>query len=224
MNWLQPIDLYCERTVHHLWAEPINSITNLAFIIGAMVAYRWYRQSKNHYPETILLIIILAMIGVGSFLFHVFGNTWSLYADIIPIALFQMVALWLFLHRSKGISKPITAACVILFIVVSQLSSIYIPDTFLNGSGGYLPSLLTMAILALLLRQKQPKAARLVSIAAVIFCCSLAFRSVDMMSCEIISFGTHFMWHILNAVTLTTIIRAAIIAPNHPKNNSPALT
>ncbi|TGT81791.1 hypothetical protein EN804_32725 [Mesorhizobium sp. M8A.F.Ca.ET.161.01.1.1] len=29
---LTPVDLYCERTGRELWSEPVNALTNLAFI------------------------------------------------------------------------------------------------------------------------------------------------------------------------------------------------
>jgi len=39
-------------------------------------------------------------------------------------------------------------------------------------------------------------------IGAVILGVSIVFRSVDQLTCSIIPIGTHFLWHILNAVML----------------------
>lgn len=214
MNWLQPIDLYCERTMQDAWAEPINSLTNLTFLIGAIVAYRLYRRAHKNYPETPLLIALLCTIGIGSALFHIFANQWSLLADIIPILLFQIVALWVFLRRALVIKTVTTIICIALFVIVSQLATVVIPDAFLNGSAGYLPSLLTVAMLAFFLRKKDPSTARFLAIAAGIFLVSVSFRSLDILFCQTIPFGTHFMWHILNGTMLTCIIVAAISSAN----------
>jgi hypothetical protein len=43
-------------------------------------------------------------------------------------------------------------------------------------------------------------------IGAGILALSLTFRSVDETLCDTIPFGTHFMWHILNAVMLAWMI------------------
>lgn len=36
--WLTPIDIQCERTSAALWAEPVNVLTNAAFLIAALIA------------------------------------------------------------------------------------------------------------------------------------------------------------------------------------------
>jgi hypothetical protein len=43
-------------------------------------------------------------------------------------------------------------------------------------------------------------------IGAAILSVSLSFRSVDETFCAAVPFGTHFMWHILNAVMLGWMI------------------
>jgi hypothetical protein len=39
MNWLSPVDAYCERTGPEYWSEPVNAVTNLAFLIAAVVIW-----------------------------------------------------------------------------------------------------------------------------------------------------------------------------------------
>jgi hypothetical protein len=36
--WSIPIDLYCERVSPSFWAEPVNAVSNLAFLIAAIAA------------------------------------------------------------------------------------------------------------------------------------------------------------------------------------------
>ena len=46
MNWLESIDLYCERTGPELWSEPLNALSNLAFI--GVAALLWRRAKWHH--------------------------------------------------------------------------------------------------------------------------------------------------------------------------------
>jgi hypothetical protein len=36
--WSTPVDLYCERTDPSFWAEPINALSNLSFLLAAWLA------------------------------------------------------------------------------------------------------------------------------------------------------------------------------------------
>jgi hypothetical protein len=47
-------------------------------------------------------------------------------------------------------------------------------------------------------------------LAAAVFVISLAFRTVDRAVCGTFPLGTHFIWHLLNAVVLFVLLRAAI--------------
>ena len=61
MRWTETIDAYCERLGPAYWAEPINAVTNAAFLIAAAVM--WGRS--RGLPVARLLCAILAVIGVG---------------------------------------------------------------------------------------------------------------------------------------------------------------
>jgi len=52
------------------WSEPINAMTNVAFLIVAIWA--WRRPELPIMGR--VLTIILALIGIGSFLFHTFAQ------------------------------------------------------------------------------------------------------------------------------------------------------
>jgi hypothetical protein len=55
--------------------------------------------------------------------------------------------------------------------------------------------------------------------AAGIFAVSLAFRTLDGPLCAAIPVGTHFIWHLLNAIVLGTLLVALVrhgAAPQQP--------
>lgn len=213
MDWLAPIDIYCERTDPSFWAEPINAISNLAFLIAAYLAYQAYHNTRGKkVKEVPLLIALLAIIGIGSFLFHSFANGWSMLADVFPILIFQIIAIYAYVHRVIGARRIVAYACIVVFVVVSQLTAEFLPN-FLNGSAGYLPSLAAIWIIALLIRRTHPKAARDMGIAGALFIASLTFRSIDMRVCAALPIGVHYLWHIINAVMLFLVIRAFLLQP-----------
>ena len=61
-------------------------------------------------------------------------------------------------------------------------------------------------VYAALLRRRLPKTARGLAIGAGILIVSLTFRTLDLPLCGTLPFGTHFPWHVLNAVMLGWMI------------------
>ena len=77
MNWTAPVDIYCERLGPGFWAEPLNAVTNASFLIAAFICWRMAAARGRFHGMTRALILILATIGVGSFLFHTFAERWA---------------------------------------------------------------------------------------------------------------------------------------------------
>ena len=86
----------------------------------------------------------------------------------------------------------------------------------LNGSVGYLPAFGAMVLIGAALAFLRHPAAPALLTAGVVFAASLTFRSIDQAVCADTTFGgtaigTHFMWHVLNAVVLYLLTRAMIL-------------
>lgn len=93
------IDHYCERTDPSLWSEPVNALTNAAFPLGAWFAWRLAARHTGigHRKLVGSLIILMAIVGFGSFLFHTVATRWAEWGDVIPILGFMLLYLWLIL-------------------------------------------------------------------------------------------------------------------------------
>ena len=65
---------------------------------------------------------------------------------------------------------------------------------------------LLILIYAALLRRRLPETARGLAIGAGLLIVSLTFRTLDQPLCDALPFGTHFLWHVLNAVMLGWMI------------------
>ena len=101
MELMRQIDGYCERTDAAFWAEPINALSNLAFVIAAI----WMWRASSGLAAARLLSAILFAIGVGSFLFHTFATVWAAIADVVPIVLFVLVYLYLVNRDIVGLRR-----------------------------------------------------------------------------------------------------------------------
>ena len=88
MTWFDPVDNYCERLDSSFWAEPLNAMSNLAFIVAGLVLLRQWQKAPGRDVIGLLLAVNVLVIGVGSFLFHTFANRWSALADVLPITIF----------------------------------------------------------------------------------------------------------------------------------------
>ena len=211
--WSTPVDLYCERVDPSFWAEPVNTVSNLAFIIAAVVAYLQWRAHGGRDIPSLLLIVLVFVVGLGSFAFHTLATRGAVLLDIIPIAIFIYGYFFLALRRYLKLSLVIALILLGLFVAASQYLEGLLPRDFLNGSSGYLPALAAMLVIGgLTLRQAVGPQ---ILLAAGLFTVSLFFRAIDQAVCGAFPLGTHFLWHILNAAVLYTLLRAAITTSPH---------
>jgi len=205
MDWFQEIDGYCERLTPAYWAEPINAVTNAAFLIAAFIM--WRRVRGQGMPLAMGLVVILAAIGVGSYLFHTHAQVWSAMADVVPILLYILVYIFA-INRDVWQMRLVPAGIVTALFIPYAAAMIplfqFVPG--LGGSAAYAPVPLLILIYAFLLRNRVPDTARGLAIGAVILIASITFRALDEPICAQIPLGTHFMWHILNATMLGWMI------------------
>jgi hypothetical protein len=208
MSWSEPVDLYCERTDPSFWAEPINAVTNGAFLIAAALAFVLWRRRGDRDPANLALIIVTALIGIGSFAFHTLATNGAVLLDVIPIALFVYGYLFLALRRFLRLQRLATGGILLAFIAASEGLSFAVPPDFLNGSTGYLPPLAALITVGILTGESRVGPSIL--LAAAVFLVSLVFRTIDRAVCGGFPIGTHFIWHLLNAGVLYILLRTAI--------------
>jgi Ceramidase len=229
MDWSK-VYSYCERGGDpSFWAEPLNAVSNGAFIIaGLLAAWQLARSARSDRAlfEWLLVALVLA-IGVGSFLFHTYATVWSIPFDTVPISLFMLgylgyalcrfarwpliaviIALALF-YGSIELARGITCANELLPMTRAAGKRCF------NGTLGYAPAFVALVLVgALLALQRHPAALYLLAAAAV-FLAAMTFRTIDYEACTWAvrgarGVGTHFLWHISNAVVLYILLLAAI--------------
>lgn len=234
MTWSTQVFRYCERgSDPSFWAEPLNAVSNGAFLIAAAAAtVSLARQPRSEpAPGVMALIGLVFVIGIGSFLFHTFATRWSALADVIPIGVFMLAYLGYALRTYLKLNWVWTGVGLALFIGALQgADSIPCPPGLraatagpcLNGTIGYVPAFLAMLGIGGVLRLKRHPAAPYLVLAGCVFLLSMVFRTVDLELCAITrvaggAIGTHFLWHLLNATTLYLLLMAAVLHGIRPR-------
>lgn len=205
---------YCERAMDPgFWAEPLNAITNGAFIIAAMIALMMAIRARRLDGPVIWLIMLTAVIGTGSFLFHTLATRWAAIADVAPIMLFILsyftISMRCFAGYSWGKSLLLTVGFLGALVVLSFVMNTVLRP-LIGGSVSYVPALLSLAAVGLWLNGRgHPAGLWLVAVAGI-FTLSLTARAVDLPFCNAMPHGIHWLWHILNGVVLGTLTIALI--------------
>lgn len=221
MSWNSKLFAYCERGPDPaFWAEPLNALSNVAFLIAAMVALgQWRRQTPGSRDTDVLTLILLVfLIGIGSFLFHTLATRWAGLADTLPIWLFMVGYLAFALHRFVGLGGTSAGLLTLGFMGLMAAAGTVTCSggPCLNGSVGYLPALAAMALVGGLLHARHHAAAKSIAAAAAVFTVSLALRTIDRAVCPYTilatarGLGTHFLWHLLNATVLYLLLGGAL--------------
>jgi hypothetical protein len=207
------IDLYCERLGPGLWAEPLNALTNLAFLVAAWASWSMVRRSPSRSGDVTILIALMAVIGIGSGLFHTLATTWARVLDVVPILLFQSWYIWVYAQRIIVTSWPWSALLTLGFLAVTLLGREF--PAVLNGVLAYVPALLAIVSLGLYHYWTNRRGSKLLLLASGAFLLALTFRTIDQAVCPYIPVGTHFLWHLLDAVVLFLATRAFVLNQDH---------
>ena len=215
------LDVYCERAgAAGLWAEPVNLLTNAAFLLAALLAGRRLLAApglgaRNAW-DLWLLVLLLAAIGIGSALWHSFATRWAVLTDIIPITLFINLYLLSFGWRVLALQPLPLAGLWLGYQVLSVGLVAAAGPELLNGSIGYLPALVFLVGFWWTLRRHAHPLAPTLRAASVLFAVSLTLRTLDAALCEALPLGLHFGWHLLNALLLYLLLDGLIRSTDRP--------
>ncbi|MGW7535285.1 hypothetical protein [Amycolatopsis sp. NPDC054798] len=199
MNWTAYVDGYCERTAPGLWGEPLNDLANLAFLVAAGMV--WWRAGGQRTGR--ILAALTGLIFLASSVFHLVATRWGAVADsaaILIFTLFYAAAFPRVFFQAKAKWSWLGAPT---FLAITGASAAL-------GGGLYLPALAGLAAFAIALAVKRDSYWLHFTMATAIFALSLAFRSIDGVICGDFPAGTHFLWHLLNAVVLYLVAKAMI--------------
>jgi len=214
MNWSEPLDRYCERLDSTFLSEPFNLFTNLAFILAALSLWRDLRKIplRDRRPGSFFLVAMIFIIGLGSSLFHSIATRWAQMADVIPIAIFVLSFLYCSFRWEIGAGLVGSLGLMLGFGALSAAAAALSDHDVANGSEMYFGTWITLFGLGCYLLGKPMVRQRWLTMgASLCFSASMVMRPVDMRICVWMPVGTHFMWHILNGLTLYLVTKSYII-------------
>lgn len=219
MDWTAPIDIYCERLGPGLWAEPVNAISNVAFMIAAFIGWREARRRGFRNGWVVALCILAFCIGIGSLLLHTVAQRWAGVADVVPILLFILTYLFAASHYLFGLRwiVAVPAAIAAFGLALLARSGVLMLATReeLNGSQGYAPAFALLIGSTIILAVMGRKSAVLIGAATGVFTLSMMARIADVHLCDVFPLGTHFLWHIFNG-TMIALLLVALIRHGRP--------
>ena len=207
---MEVFDEYCERVGPGLFEEPLNALSNLSFIFAAWAAWRLAERTGTLSTGVKALIGLAGSVGIGSMLWHTFANTLGLYLDVVPIAIFIMLFIWLYTRNVMGAGFGFAVLAVASFPLATFLVSPF--SEALHGAPAYTPGLLVVLVLGgYHAVQEKPSRFTLLATAGVYFT-ALFFRTIDLELCHFMTIGTHFIWHTLIGLVTYLAMRSLILS------------
>ncbi len=198
------IDHYCERVGPGLLAEPANALSNLAFVVVAVLIWRSLRREPVFGGR--VLVVLLIAIAIGSLAWHGLAKPWTRWLDIGALLAFQFAWLWFYTRGTLGFPARL-AGLVQLAFALSLLPAATQPAST-DGLLLYLPTLAALIVLGAHRRRQSMRDPNLLLGAAAMFALALALRTIDPSICATIPIGSHFAWHLLVALVAGLAMRA----------------
>jgi len=204
------MDAYCERVGMGLLAEPLNAVSNVSFLLAAWAAWVVAKRTGALSAGVRALIAIGASVGIGSILWHTYPTMPTLILDSVPILIFIMWYIWLYVRNVVGMRPPFAVASAAAFLLATLLAFPF--AGVLHGAFVYTPGLVVTLVLGLF-HARERRVARFTLLAAAgVYLAALFFRTIDNEVCPVLPIGTHFLWHILIGLVTYQAMRTLILS------------
>jgi len=200
------VDGYCERVAPGIWGEPLNSLSNLAFLVAAVLVWRRARGDRTGR----LLALLIGLVFLASTTFHLLATRWAGAADSLVILVFVLCYAALFPQVFFDVNRRLAWLGPPAFLALTAVTAL------LDG-GLYLSALIGLGVFAVILGFSADAERRAFwpwfAVTGAIFALSLSLRTVDHDACVLLPSGTHFLWHLLNGLVLY-LVSVAMIRKN----------
>jgi hypothetical protein len=204
------MDVYCERVGPGLLAEPLNAVSNISFLLAAWAAWVLAKRTGALSAGVRVLIVLAALVGIGSFLWHTYPTSLTLILDIVPILIFIIWYIWLYARNVIDMRSIFAVACVAAFLLATFVAIQY--SDVLHGALVYVPSLMVPLVFGVFHATERRVARFTLLAAAGVFVAALFFRTIDNEICSVLPIGTHFLWHILIGLVTYLVMRSLILS------------
>ena len=205
------MDAYCERVGMGVFAEPLNAVSNVSFLLAALAAWVLAKRTGALSVGVRVLIAIGASVGIGSILWHTYPTMLTLILDSVPILIFIIWYIWLYARNVIGMRPLFAVASAAAFLLATFLALPF--AGVLHGAFVYTPGLIVTLVLGVLHARERRRAARFTLLAAAgVYLAALFFRTIDNEVCPVLPIGTHFLWHLLIGLVTYLAMRPLILS------------
>jgi hypothetical protein len=201
---------YCESPIFSYFFEPLNTITNLFFMIVGYILIVQLKKGGKLDSKAVYLSSLMILIGIGSFAWHFYRSNITLLADSIPIAVFVISYLYFYLAHitKKNIYRFLLFLGFFIYTpILTILLNSYPLELFGNGGAGYIAAISYFLLLQFYNYINSVPVISKSLLVILVFLISIFARQIDMYVCEWLGFGTHFIWHILNSLVLYLMVK-----------------
>jgi len=192
--------IYTETNLNQLFPEPLNTITSCFFL--AIAVYWTFKLWGNFKRHTFLSIalILLYIGGIGGTTYHGLRR-WPIFImmDWVPIMLLCLAAGTYFLAKITKWYFAISIIIIYAFFQTFLRKQFTGADfqIFININYAFMAAIVLLPVLGYLIKTAW-KDGKWVGFALLAFTFALTFRITDKW--EILSVGTHFLWHTFGAI------------------------
>jgi hypothetical protein len=198
--------LYAETNLNHFFPEPFNMVTSALFLAPALYWIIKMKGFNRQYTFLSIAMYFLLTACIGSTIYHGLRKwRFFIFMDWVPIALLCLLASVYFWYKLSGKwYYGLLALVVFMGVVVGIGTLMPFKDAQIAISVNYGVMVLTIVLpLTLLLIQMKGHNAGLVVLSLLAFAVALFFRVADKWN--LLSTGTHFLWHLLGAIATSII-------------------
>jgi len=206
VSTINTVGYYCGRFSSGFFGEPLNSFSNIAFVVGALYAWRVWRTNGVGDYWQLVLFMLAASVGLGSFIFHSMPTPETLLGDLVPIQIFGLALLGYVSLRYLRLSLAVTVALLLAFFFVRQFWIIMMPPGGLGGGITHIPTLLLLGIVTFVVRRKGLLLWHYMAAAIAVYVIALLVRAWDIAVCSSFPWGLHWVWHLLMALTASLLV------------------
>ena len=212
---------YAETNLNHLFPEPLNTLTSVLFLLLAIWwSFRIRKEFREHGFLTYALFL-LYIGGIGGTIYHGLRQ-WRFFImmDWLPIMLLCLSAgIWFIAKLTRWYYAALLVWLYIGFQFFARQKLIQSGEIqlFININYAVLASFVLFPVLGFLIRTKFANG-KFVGFALLAFSAALFFRVADRW--EILSFGTHFLWHIFGAVAAFCMLQFVYLTAGKKRNPS----
>jgi hypothetical protein len=186
--------LYAETNLHHLFPEPLNTITSAFFCIMALM---WILRLNGFSKEYFFLSVasyVLLIGGIGGTIYHGLRQySIFIFMDWVPILLLCMMAsayFWV-----KILNNWLYALVILIaFFTIQVFIRFQVSDDHLATNLNYAVLAVTVVLpVIIFLVKNRSRQSGWFFLSILFFCIALFFRIID--NWKMLITGTHFLWH-----------------------------